>query len=66
VLVLHNFDLVSLAVTLPEHGLLPGALGTIVEVFTEPELSYAIEFGGQDGIRPPYVMLGEAQVLKHA
>jgi len=63
---LNNFDLVSLAVTLPEHGLLPGALGTIVEVVTEPRLAYAIEFGGQDGLRAPQVTLGEGQVLKHA
>ena len=63
---LHNYDLVSLAVTLPEHGLLPGALGTILEVFTEPELAYAIEFGGQDGLRASHVMLGEGQILKHA
>jgi hypothetical protein len=58
VLVLHNFELVSLAVTLPEHGLLPGALGTIVEVFTKPDLAYEVEFGGQDGLRPPHVTLG--------
>ncbi|MCE0534140.1 DUF4926 domain-containing protein [Kineosporia rhizophila] len=61
---LHNFDLVSLSVTLPEHGLLPGALGTVLAVFTDPRVAYEVEFGGQDGLRPPHVMLGPDQVRR--
>lgn len=63
---LHNFDLVCLSVTLPEHDLLPGALGTVVEVFTDPKVAYEIEFGGQDGLLPPHVMLDPEQVRKLA
>ncbi len=63
---LHNFDLVSLSVTLPEHGLLPGALGTVVQVFTDPHVAYGVEFGGPDGMHPPQVMLGPEQIHKLA
>ena len=61
---LHNFELVSLSVTLPEHGLLPGALGTVVEVFTDPNVTYEVEFGHQDGLRSPLVMLGPEQLRR--
>ncbi|MCD5309574.1 DUF4926 domain-containing protein [Kineosporia babensis] len=61
---LHNFDLVSLSVTLPEHGLLPGALGTVVQVITDPAEAYGIEFGGPDGLVPSQVMVAPDQVRR--
>jgi len=64
--VLHNYELVTLSVTVPEHGLMPGALGTIVDIRTDPRLAYEIEFGGQDGGSDPHVVLGPDQACKLA
>ncbi|GLY27257.1 DUF4926 domain-containing protein [Kineosporia sp. NBRC 101731] len=61
---LHNFDLVALAVTLPEYDLLPGALGTVLEVYTEPRITYNVEFGASDGGIMPLVTLDPEQVQK--
>ncbi|GAB6899618.1 DUF4926 domain-containing protein [Kineosporia succinea] len=61
---LHNFDLVALAVTLPEHDLVPGALGTVVEVYTDPKEAYHVEFGASDGGVTPLVRLGPDEVHK--
>ena len=40
-------DVVALTEDVPEHGLLRGQVGTIVEVFAEG--SYEVEFSGDDG-----------------
>ncbi|MBT0772798.1 DUF4926 domain-containing protein [Kineosporia sp. J2-2] len=63
---LHNFDLVSLAVTLPGNDLYPGALGTVVEVIREPNLVYGVEFGSSDGGVATLVRLDPEQVRKHS
>ena len=40
-------DVVALTEDVPEHGLLRGQVGTIVEVFAEG--NYEVEFSGDDG-----------------
>ena len=39
-----ELDVVRLTESLPEHGLSKGERGTIVEVFSDPEEAYMIEF----------------------
>jgi Domain of unknown function (DUF4926) len=40
---------VYLRESLPQIGLLRGALGAVVMVFTHPRLAYEVEFVGEDG-----------------
>lgn len=42
-------DVVRLAVSLPEHDLVQGAAGAVVECFTRPNRAYEVEFVGRDG-----------------
>jgi hypothetical protein len=43
------YDAVRLAVDLPEEGLVAGAIGTVLDVFTDPALAYEVEFADSDG-----------------
>jgi hypothetical protein len=43
------YDLVRLAVDLPDEGLHAGAIGTVLEVFTDPTLAYKVEFADCNG-----------------
>lgn len=56
-------DVVALVDDIPEHHLLRGQVGTIVEVHTTPG-HFEVEFSGVDGV--PYAMLAlhEGQLLK--
>jgi Domain of unknown function (DUF4926) len=38
------FDTVALTVDMPEHGLRPGAIGAVVDVYSEPNVAYEVEF----------------------
>ena len=42
-------DTVIVAVDLPEHQVLAGDLGTIVEIYTKPTLAYEVEFVNPNG-----------------
>jgi hypothetical protein len=42
-------DLVVAAVNIPDHKILAGDLGTIVEIYTKPVLAYEVEFVNADG-----------------
>lgn len=44
-------EMVELPAGLPQHGIEPGALATVVAVHREPELSYEIEVNDDDGAR---------------
>jgi Domain of unknown function (DUF4926) len=46
---MEQFDVVALTSDLPEEGLTAGAVGTIVEVFHEPNLAYEVEFSDAAG-----------------
>jgi hypothetical protein len=41
-----TFDVVRLIDDVPEAGLRTGAEGTIIEIYTSPELAYEVEFAG--------------------
>lgn len=43
------YDVVELAVDLPELGLVRGTVGTVVHVFHEPALAYEVEFTDDGG-----------------
>ena len=51
------FDVVALTQDLPEHGLVRGQVGTIVEKLGENV--FEVEFADTDGV--PYAMLGVKQ-----
>lgn len=44
-----ELDVVILAEDLPDEGLTKGMSGTIVIVFTNPELAYLVEFCDEEG-----------------
>ncbi|WMY76419.1 DUF4926 domain-containing protein [Buttiauxella selenatireducens] len=44
-----EYDVVVLAEDLPDEGLTKGMSGTIVIVFTNPELAYLVEFCDEEG-----------------
>jgi tetratricopeptide (TPR) repeat protein len=48
----HELDVVELTEDLPEYGLSKGALGTVLEVFDQPEEAYMIEFVDPAGENP--------------
>ena len=43
------FDVVALTSPAPEHGLVAGKTGTIVEVYDAPREAYEVEFIDEDG-----------------
>lgn len=45
----HELDVVELTEDLPEYGLRQGAQGTVLEVFSQPEEAYMLEFIDESG-----------------
>lgn len=43
------YDVVRLAVDLPDEGLQAGAIGTVVEIFDTPQRAYEVEFADDSG-----------------
>ncbi|MFT8210827.1 MAG: DUF4926 domain-containing protein [Symbiopectobacterium sp.] len=42
-MVMHSFfDIISLSVDFPAHGLKKGMIGTIIHIYTNPNLAYEI------------------------
>lgn len=61
---LNLLDTVIATVNLPDHNVLAGDLGTIVEVYTHPGLAYEVEFVNPDGSTRALLTLAPDQVRK--
>ena len=61
---LNLFDTVIAAVNLPEHEVLAGDLGAIVEVHNTPDLAYEVEFIYPDGSARALLTLAAEQVRR--
>jgi hypothetical protein len=61
---LHLLDIVIATVNLPDHNVLAGDLGTIVETYTHPSLAYEVEFVHPDGSTRALLTLAPDQVRK--
>ena len=59
-------DTVIAAVNVPDHEILAGDLGTIVEVYTSPDLAYEVEFVNPDGTTRALLTLAPDQVRRLA
>ena len=46
---MREHDIVRLIAARPDHGLLPGATGTIVHIFERPTRAFEVEFCDADG-----------------
>ncbi|GAA2571928.1 hypothetical protein GCM10010435_53030 [Winogradskya consettensis] len=57
-----ELDVVALAADLPAEGLKAGAVGTIVDIFRDPELAYEVEFTDDDGATLSLTTLTPEQV----
>jgi hypothetical protein len=57
-------DTVIAAVNLPEHKVLAGDLGAIVEIYTTPNLAYEVEFVNPDGSTRALLTLAPDQVRR--
>lgn len=58
---LKEYDLVRLRRPLPEHGLLPGAIGTIVLAYEAPG-AFEVEFADEEGVTIALATLGENDI----
>jgi hypothetical protein len=61
---LNLLDTVIATVNLPDHNVLAGDLGTIVEVYTHPSLAFEVEFVNPDGSTRALLTLAPDQVRK--
>jgi len=59
-------ETVITTVSLPDHQVLAGDLGTIVEVYTRPALAYEVEFVNPDGTTRALITLSADQVRQLA
>ncbi len=59
-------DTVIAAVNVPDHDILAGDMGTIVEVYTTPNLAYEVEFVSPDGTTRALLTLAADQVRRLA
>ena len=57
-------ETVIAAANLPDHQVLAGDLGTIVEVYTTPNLAYEVEFVNPDGSTRALLTLAPNQVRR--
>jgi hypothetical protein len=57
-------ETVIAAANFPDHHVLAGDLGTIVEVYTEPSLAYEVEFVNPDGSTRALLTLSPGQVRR--
>lgn len=61
---LELLETVIATVNLPDHQILAGDLGTLVEVYTDPDLAYEVEFVNPDGSTRALLTLTPDQVRK--
>ena len=59
-------ETVIASVNVPDHEILAGDLGTIVEVYTAPNLAYEVEFVNPDGTTRALLTLAPDQVRRLA
>ncbi len=59
-------DLVVAAVNIPDHKILAGDLGTIVEIYAKPALAYEVEFVNADGSTRALLTLAPDQIRQIA
>ena len=59
---LELLETVIVTVNLPDHLVLAGDLGTIIEVYTSPKLAYEVEFVNPDGSTRALLTLSSGQV----
>ena len=57
-------DTVIASVNVPDHQVLAGDLGTIVEVYTEPEPAFEVEFVNPDGTTRALLTLSPQQIRR--
>ncbi len=57
-------DTVVASVDMPEHQVLSGDLGTVVEVYTDPELADEVEFVSPDGSTRALLSITPAQIRR--
>ena len=55
------YDVVELAVDLPERGLRVGMVGTVVDVYDDPR-AFEVEFDDEDGVEIALLALRPEQV----
>lgn len=55
------YDVVELAVDLPEKGLEAGMIGTVVDVYDDP-LAFEVEFDDEDGVEIALLALKPEQL----
>ena len=61
---LNLLETVIATVNIPEHYVLAGDLGTVVEVYTQPNLAYEVEFVNPDGSTRALLTLAPHQVRR--
>jgi hypothetical protein len=62
-----NFDLfetVVITANMPDHGVLAGDLGAVVEIYSRPEPAYEVEFVNPDGTTRALLTLSPGQLRK--
>ena len=57
-------ETVIATVNVPDHGILAGDLGTVVEIYTTPTLAYEVEFVNTDGSTRALVTLAPDQIRR--
>ena len=62
--VLDLFETVIATVNLPDHHVLAGDLGAVVEVYTSPSLAYEVEFVNPEGSTRALLTLAPGQVRR--
>jgi hypothetical protein len=55
-------DTIIVTVNVPDRQVLAGDIGTVVEVYTEPQLAYEVEFVNPDGGTRALLTLAPGQV----
>ncbi|MQM24623.1 DUF4926 domain-containing protein [Glycomyces albidus] len=55
------YDVVELAIDLPEKGLREGMIGTIVDVYDDPQ-AFEVEFDDEDGVEIALLALKPEQL----
>ena len=61
---LNLLDTVIAATNFPEHRVLAGDLGAVVEIYTAPSLAYEVEFTNPDGSTRALLTLAPSQVRR--
>jgi hypothetical protein len=59
-------DTVVATVNLPDHFVLAGDIGAVVQVYTSPHLAYEVEFVNPDGVTRALLTLAADQVRRLA